>query len=1072
MKVITCAIDSLNVKQYDRETLLGLRDSSAARSRPINLPDLPDIILKTPVLGNGMGLLGSGGPPPMNVSGPMMAGGMGDKGISCDWRNGNDPFSPGYVKSARPSGNLTKRGSQQGKKEVKNIMIHIPKDVKLRTCDNAWVPIRRGNQTQEEEDLDWVLKRVRSILNKLTPENFNTLQTQMETITIDTEEKLAGVTSLVFEKAILEPNFGEAYSKFCKFLLMLRVPSSTNPDQIVNFRSLLITTCQKEFEKDSENEQKILDKRALLKKAESEEDKKKMLEDLEEEMAMARHRSVGNIKFIGELFKNDMLTEKIMHECLCKLSCSTDVERLECFCSLLSSIGQILDKSDQVDQYFRNVQKLITDKKVSSRIRFMIMDLIDLRRRNWIPRHSNKGPKTLDELHQDIVNEEIENRIKIDAAASQLTSSLAGQRNRGGRAGSMGPPAPPQAHDSDGWNTVSTRPMRTAIDPKMWLPKPCKIDDNVQLTPCVGPNKFSPWARGSTGGGGRGSRSGEPQQNTDRPSAPANRFSALCGDEDEATTPTINVRGGQENRPEMYGRGGMRRDGGRSGGNLGGQQSGRGQFNSSRGKTISRRFSQEDRNNQKRGSNDNLTPLRGQNREEGRSRRIRSRENSRNRNLHTPMGSRENSANRQSVLHSRENSRDATMYSRENGLQDSKMGSSDTKKSAATERSTPSGKPPSSQSGKERQKPMTDEELEKRMVAIIDEYLNIKDLKEAILCVSELKSLRNSHVAVSTGISHVLDMTDQSRKMTGNLFYTLIAEKVLPHTVYVMGLKSVMKHADDLEIDIPKIWIYLAELISPVLEEKGLPWNYLTEVVKTEVEEPSEEPLEESRMGCNFIAALLTKLVGTMGEEKVIEFWSAANLKLSDFTEIDAAKFVAEHEKLKFLFDAETSSAESKLNSLQAKLHSLLQDPNCKNEAILDLIDSEISEEQTKTGEFIRILMTEICSNAIDGNAKVKSNTINNRCVVLVKFLDHQLDLQLHALYALQALDLKMEHPPNVLRIMFEILYDEEVISENAYFSWEKSADSAEQEGKGVALKQVVAFLNWLHEPEEDDDED
>ena len=47
------------------------------------------------------------------------------------------------------------------------------------------------------------------------------------------------------------------------------MPSTTNPEQNVNFRSLLLTTCQKEFEKDSENEQKILDKKALLKKAES-----------------------------------------------------------------------------------------------------------------------------------------------------------------------------------------------------------------------------------------------------------------------------------------------------------------------------------------------------------------------------------------------------------------------------------------------------------------------------------------------------------------------------------------------------------------------------------------------------------------------------------------------------------------------------------------------------------------------------------------------------------------------------------------------------------------------------------
>ena len=45
---------------------------------------------------------------------------------------------------------------------------------------------------------------------------------------------------------------------------------------------------------------------------------------------------------------------------------------------------------------------------------------------------------------------------------------------------------------------------------------------------------------------------------------------------------------------------------------------------------------------------------------------------------------------------------------------------------------------------------------------------------------------------------------------------------------------------------------------------------------------------------------------------------------------------------------------------------------------------------------------------------------------------------------------------------MFEILYDEDVILEGAYLNWEKSEDSAEQEGKGVALMQVVAYTDFL----------
>ena len=46
----------------------------------------------------------------------------------------------------------------------------------------------------------------------------------------------------------------------------------------------------------------------------------------------ARRRSLGNIRFIGELYKLKMLTARIMHECVKKLLKTTDEESLECLC--------------------------------------------------------------------------------------------------------------------------------------------------------------------------------------------------------------------------------------------------------------------------------------------------------------------------------------------------------------------------------------------------------------------------------------------------------------------------------------------------------------------------------------------------------------------------------------------------------------------------------------------------------------------------------------------------------------------------------------------------------------------
>lgn len=58
----------------------------------------------------------------------------------------------------------------------------------------------------------------------------------------------------------------------------------------------------------------------------------------------------------------------------------------------------------------------------------------------------------------------------------------------------------------------------------------------------------------------------------------------------------------------------------------------------------------------------------------------------------------------------------------------------------------------------------------------------------------------------------------------------------------------------------------------------------------------------------------------------------------------------------------------------------------------------------------------------------------------------------------------------DLLRLFFDVLYDEDVVKEDAFYSWESSKDPAEQQGKGVALKSVTNFFTWLREEEEESD--
>lgn len=52
-----------------------------------------------------------------------------------------------------------------------------------------------------------MLKAVRGILNKLTPSKFEALLARIQALDIDSEDRLAGVTKLFFEKVFIVYTF-------------------------------------------------------------------------------------------------------------------------------------------------------------------------------------------------------------------------------------------------------------------------------------------------------------------------------------------------------------------------------------------------------------------------------------------------------------------------------------------------------------------------------------------------------------------------------------------------------------------------------------------------------------------------------------------------------------------------------------------------------------------------------------------------------------------------------------------------------------------------------------------------
>ncbi|XP_052397271.1 eukaryotic translation initiation factor 4 gamma 3 isoform X3 [Carassius gibelio] len=983
-------------KQYDRDFLLGFQFMPACVQKPEGLPPISDVVLDK-INQNKL---------PMRPVDPRV--------IS----RGPD-FTPAFADFGRqiPGG----RGAPllnvslhrpPGRKIITSVSVND--DVQLRTTENAWKPgMKRENVIEDPETLTTqeLFRKVRSILNKLTPQMFNQLMKQVADLTINTEERLKGVIDLVFEKAIDEPSFSVAYGNMCSCLAMLKVPMTDKPSSTVNFRKLLLNRCQKEFEKDKVDDDVFEKKHRELEAATSASERERLQEELEEAKDKARRRSIGNIKFIGELFKLRMLTEAIMHDCVVKLLKNHDEESLECLCRLLTTIGKDLDfekAKPRMDQYFNQMEKIVKERKTSSRIRFMLQDVIDRRLHNWVSRRADLGPKTIEQIHKEAKLEEQEEQRKVH---QQLLSKdnkrrPVVQREETPFVFTLSDEVSVLSlhvavvQREETWSTVPMTKNSRTIDPAK-IPKISKptVDEKIQL----GPRAQLNWMKGSSGGAGAKAS----ESDVSRPSASLNRYSPL-----QPSAPLASSL--PSTSPDSDAR-----------------------------RVLSSRGSSGRERNEK--------PLSAGPARTG----------------PISLGSSNKEAPEESV---QEVSR------RDSNASDSPKLPASTADNSRLERSQSRESAVKLEvlSGPSLDKPtLTEEDMERRSKSIIDEFLHINDYKEAVQCVEELEQPAMLYVFVRVGVESTLERSQITRDHMGRLLYQLLRAGILHKLHFFKGFSETLELADDMSIDIPHIWLYLAELVTPVLREGGISMREL-------FSEFSKPLLPVGRAGIIF-SEILHILCKQMSHRKVGSLWRDSGLSWADFipeTE-DVHSFITEHNLDFTLSDGSNlTEAVSKRTlspeELSKQLEKLLLEDMAGDERIFDWVEANLDESEMSSSPFLRALMTAVCKAAVksEGSSyKVDLSIIQRRLPVLHKYLNSDTERQLQALYALQALIVKLDQPANLLRMFFDCLYDEDVISEDAFYKWEVSKDPAEQQGKGVALKSVTAFFTWLREAEEESED-
>jgi len=224
-----------------------------------------------------------------------------------------------------------------------------------------------------------------------------------------------------------------------------------------SFKGILLNKCQDEFNKKNMYDDWKVEKEEYEKNKASlsESERLEKEEELEFRRMKIKKQVLGNIQFIGELFKKSMLRVRVMRDCIetiLKLTqerdendrltgdiISTgeemDEEDHEAVCKLFGTIGSTIDGpkvKQYIDIYFTKIEAFSNDKSLNARSRFLYKDLIDLRRNRWKERREKETAKTLSEIKQDFERDERRKEME----SQQLNQGYRGNRdNRDNRRG-------------------------------------------------------------------------------------------------------------------------------------------------------------------------------------------------------------------------------------------------------------------------------------------------------------------------------------------------------------------------------------------------------------------------------------------------------------------------------------------------------------------------------------------------------------------------------------------------------------------------------------------------------------
>ncbi|XP_039650865.1 eukaryotic translation initiation factor 4 gamma 2a isoform X2 [Perca fluviatilis] len=842
-----------------------------------------------------------------------------------------------------------------------------------------WVPSRStrrdANSSNEKGQNDAIFRKVRGILNKLTPEKFDKLCLELLNVGVESKLVLKGTILLIVDKALEEPKYSQLYAQLCRRLAE-DAPNFEDPAEIqatqkqnTTFRRLLISKLQDEFENRASNVD-IFDK-----------DDTPLTSEEEEQRGIAKLKMLGNIKFIGELGKLNLIHESILHKCIKTLlekkkrvQLKDMGEDLECLCQIMRTVGPKLDHEKArslMDQYFSRMRSLTNNKELPARIRFLLQNTVEQRDNNWAARkaYTDNGPKTINQVRQDAVkdlgvfippsSDGMRNEFFMENSSFLPTRIKFDRETLGGLADMFG-----QMPGSG----IGTGPG--------------VIQDHY--SPTMGRHRTNPLYNGHIG---NGNGSHQPQfEAGSKPYIKPNQGQS---------SPVFNHK---QNHPVQM-----------------------------QSKDMAPRFGKKGKVNADEIS---LRPA-------------------------------------QSFILSKKQipklQPQMTMYP--SSAQGAPLGQ-------APQLGLKINPPPIQEKPAKSTKkaPPTKEELRKMTETLVADYLNSKNVDEAVNAVREMKApkhflseMLNKIVVLS------LDRSDEDKEHASTLVHALCTEGLATGENLMQAFLSVLDQCPKIEEEVPLVKSYLAQFAARAI---------ITDLVSI------ADLAHQLENGAHFPLFLLClqQMVKLKDREWLADLFQQSKVNMQKMLpEIDQNK-----DRMLEILDGKGLSFLFPLMKLEKELLKQIKvDPS--PQSIYKWIKDNISPKLHTDKGFVNILMTSFLQyiayeinpdddeEQLSAPSKEQLDEEKQQLLsfkpVMQKFLHDHVDLQVGALYALQVHCNTKGFPKGMLLRYFVNFYDMEIIEEEAFLSWKEDV-TQEYPGKGKALFQVNQWLTWLETAEEEESED